>query len=687
MATAATITLSWSPRPNGSMSAMDLAIDQPAPGEAAATDLVVPQNLGSVRLVRELGRGGMGLVWLGHHEFLDRAVAVKFMLGTSVAKEDARYQAFLDGARAASQVRHLAMTAVLHADLVGGVPYIVMEYISGPTLAEVVERCGPLRLAATLAVLDRIADALDALHTAGVLHRDIKPSNVLLDSAGQAYLTDFGLACRASNAAGSAGFGAAATAARPTPSACGTPAYMSPESFLGEASSRTDVYALAMTTYHLLAGRPPYDGTVLEIREAHRRGELPEEPLRARGVPPAVIDVLRRASAVETIHRVKNARKFLEAFREAAGTAAWARGAVTEGVDQLARLYAVARGIAPAPQPGQTLVGVAASPAPATPMPTPGSPATPQPAPVPPLETNVPCERCGHGLLGLPFDADCPQCQTPIERSLRPERLVFADAAWLNRVRRGTFGLGCAMLTAAVAPLIAAPLLASLESRHAALLLACCIGAFISSPLIALAYARAARPEPAGVKVHPFQPWSWLVAAVPAAVAMACAAWTGGAAINAGLPDQLPAAGVAMAAAWLVLIGVIVPMFIYQAEMTLTRGHRLAWAASPRGMGMTLIALGIGVLAFTGFRVFEAMSGQHLPAGLLFAPFAAAAFALALPAACVLLAFSGHWRRIERVAVGRPRPDVTSTDAGTAPSKGSSYYQTLRTFTEKRRGG
>jgi hypothetical protein len=81
------------------------------------------------------------------------------------------------------------------------------------------------------------------------------------------------------------------------------------------------------------------------------------------------------------------------------------------------------------------------------------------------------------------------------------------------------------------------------------------------------------------------------------------------------------------------------------------------------------------------------MSSQHLPAGLLFAPFAAAAFAVALPAACVLLAFAGHWRRIERVAVGRPRPEAAAADAGTAPSKGSSYYQTLRTFTEKRRGG
>lgn len=684
MATAATITLSWSPKPNGSLSAMDVALDQPAPVDASSTDLVVPQNLGSVRLVRELGRGGMGLVWLGHHEFLDRPVAVKFMLGAAVAKEDARYQAFLDGARAASQVRHLAMTGVLHADLIEGVPYIVMEYISGPTLADVVERSGPLRLAATLAVLERIADALDALHTAGVLHRDIKPSNVLLDAAGQAYLTDFGLACRASNAAGSSGFGAASTAARPTPSACGTPAYMSPESFLGEASSRTDVYALALTTYHLLAGRPPYDGTVLEMREAHRRGELPEESLRARGVPPAVVEVVRRASATETIHRIKNARKFLEAFREASGTAAWARGALTEGVDQLARLYTVAKGIAPAPQPGQTLVAAAS---PATPTPAPSAFATPQPTAAPVLESNVPCEQCGYGLIGLPFDADCPQCQSPIERSLRSERLVFADAGWLSRVRRGTFLLGGAMITGALAPLIAAPLLATLESRHAAFLVACCIATFVSSPLIALAYGRAAMVEPGGVKLHPYQPWSWPVAAVPAAVAMLCATWAGIAAINAGLPDQLPSAGVAMAVSWLVLIGLVAPMLVYHAEMTLTRGQRLSWAASPRGMGMTLIAMGVGVIAFTGFRVFEAMSSEHLPAGLLFASYTAAAFAIALPAACVLLAFSGHWRRIERVAVARPQAESPITAKDKAPSKGSSYYQTLRTFTEKRRGG
>lgn len=685
MQTPATITLSWSPRPGASLASAS-EFDAASPAPAPTDDLVIPQSLGSVRLIRELGRGGMGLVWLGHHEFLDRSVAVKFMLGAAVNKEDSRYQAFLDGARAASQVRHLAMTTVLHADLVGGVPYIVMEYVAGPTLADVVERTGPLRIAAALAVLDRVADALDALHTAGVLHRDIKPSNILLDTAGHAFLTDFGLACRAATAAGSAGFGAQSVD-RPALTTCGTPAYMAPEAFLGEASARVDVYALAITTFHLLAGRAPYEGSVLELRQQHRQGQLPEDPLRARGVPAAVIDLLRRATAPEAIHRLKSARKFLEAFHETAGPSSFARSAANEGLDQLARLAVAARQGPPS----------AASPAPSPTVPpaqpplestraAPPSTAVALDAPIAPtplINAPVPCDRCGYELVGLPFTTDCPECRLPIERSLRPERLVFTDRSWLNRVRRGHFLLAGASLTAALTPVFAAPAWTLLNTRGAALLLATCAATLVSAPFLALSYRLAGAPEPGDLKHHPYRPPSRALVVVLAAVAAAAALFTGRIALAEGFDQQLPISGIVMSLAWLILVAGVIPQQLMQSEHTLSRGERLSWLASPRAVGAITAVLGALILAFFAISLAGGFRLGGMGADLPFSAYVLTSFAVALPAALTLLAYSAHWRRIERTAVPRPSANPTPEKP---ESKGSSYYQTLRTFTERRRG-
>ncbi|MGH7176058.1 MAG: hypothetical protein ACREJC_01645, partial [Tepidisphaeraceae bacterium] len=106
--------------------------------EQAAT-LTLPTRIGPVTLVRELGRGGMGVVWLGRHELLGRDVAVKFLLGAVADQSDPGFAQFLTGARAAATVRHLGLTAIHHADLIDGVPYLVMEYIDGPTLADVLD--------------------------------------------------------------------------------------------------------------------------------------------------------------------------------------------------------------------------------------------------------------------------------------------------------------------------------------------------------------------------------------------------------------------------------------------------------------------------------------------------------------------------------------------------------------------
>ncbi len=270
-------------------------------------EFVVPRQIGSVRLVREIGRGGMGVVWLGRDELLAREVAVKFLLAATAGPEDPGFARFIEGARAAAAVRHPGLTTIHHAGVVAGLPYLVMEYVDGPSLSEVRKRCGALPLVAVLAVLDGAADAVGALHEHGIIHQDIKPGNVLLNADGAALVTDFGLAHA---------WASLHTADTSSP-AGGTPAYMAPEMFAGQASVRSDVYALGIMTYELLCGHPPHSGTLPEVCEQHRRTPLPIATLAERGVGPALIEVLERAAHKDAVYRYKTARHFLRAVQEA----------------------------------------------------------------------------------------------------------------------------------------------------------------------------------------------------------------------------------------------------------------------------------------------------------------------------------------------------------------------------------
>jgi len=609
-----------------------------------------------VRLVRELGRGGMGLVWLGQHEFLDREVAVKFMLGAAVDRDDPRYQTFLDGARAASQVRHLAMTAVLHAELIEGIPYIVMEYVSGPTLTEIVDRTGPMRLPAVMAVLDRVADALEALHLAGVVHRDIKPSNILIDAAGHAFLTDFGLACRA--AAGNAG--------RASGRVCGTPTYMSPEAMEGEATARTDVYALALTTYHLLAGKPPFEGSVAELRQKHKAGDLPLEPLRLRGVPSAAIEVLQRGAAPEPIHRTKSARKFLEAFREAAGPSV----AVAAGVDQLSRLVPIIQ--------ARDQQGTAAASSPSV-----------EPPPQPMLVVSVPCERCGYDLKGLLLSTDCPECQLSVERSLRSERLIFADARWMARVRRGMAWMMAVILFVPVAALASSwALVPGVRSRAIELLAHGAVSALVTAPVLALAIWRAGAPEPGSKILRRYRPRAPVFALVCASATIVCAAWALLAPPRETALGRLTLLSGAMVYAWAMLLAVATPSLAIAAYNTLKRGprHRLRLltaiaiiAASIAGASVVVMAI---VLSMTDDRATTAGPARWIAIMLW-----GTAIYSVLPCAVAFAGLFIMWRAVERRRVdhpsasGLPMSDPSSARDGS----GSSNHERLKTLMQRRR--
>jgi hypothetical protein len=191
--------------------------------------------------------------------------------------------------------------------VVEGLPYLVLEFLDGPNLHDVLARSGPLPLSIARTVIETVAEALTELHQHDLVHRDLKPSNIVLTRDGRIVVTDFGLACMTPASALRGGGGGVA----------GTPAYMAPEMFDGVVSARTDVYAIGMTAYHLLSGQPAFRGAAEELRLQHQDVAIDLDPLRAARVPDGVIDVVVRATSKKILFRPKSARHVLEAFRAA----------------------------------------------------------------------------------------------------------------------------------------------------------------------------------------------------------------------------------------------------------------------------------------------------------------------------------------------------------------------------------
>jgi serine/threonine-protein kinase len=232
--------------------------DLPPPAAAGDSE-EMPERLGRYHIVGRLGAGGMGVVYRAHDPELRRDVAIKApcFRGPAATQAEARRR-FLREARAAAAVRHPNVCPIHDVGEDGRRPYVVMALVEGQSLGDQLQRHGrferPTEAAALVAV---IADALAAVHAAGIVHRDVKPGNILLDRAGTPLLSDFGLA----RDADSEHLTEAGTL-------LGTPAYMAPEQAAGELGAVgpwSDQYSLGVVLYHLLTGRTPFEGTPLSV--------------------------------------------------------------------------------------------------------------------------------------------------------------------------------------------------------------------------------------------------------------------------------------------------------------------------------------------------------------------------------------------------------------------------------------
>jgi len=209
----------------------------------------------SFTLVRRLGAGAMGSVYLARDPVLKRLVAVKVMAPALASDSQARAR-FEREAQTVASISHPNVVAVYSVGtLENGVPYLVMQYVEGKTMAERIAEGGPLDAHTAKRVLGEVASALAAAHRKGVIHRDIKPSNILWDDeTGRALVTDFGIAAVKRH-----GDGSDPTKLTQSGVAVGTPAYMSPEQVRGEeVSEKTDIYSLGVLGYDLLIGEGPY---------------------------------------------------------------------------------------------------------------------------------------------------------------------------------------------------------------------------------------------------------------------------------------------------------------------------------------------------------------------------------------------------------------------------------------------
>ncbi|MEF9901926.1 serine/threonine-protein kinase [Streptomyces sp. P9-A2] len=272
------------------------------------------QQVAGYRLEREIGRGGMAVVYRARDLRLDRTVALK-LLAPELARNDVFRRRFTHESRTAAAIDHPHIVPVFEAGEADGILYIAMRYVEGSDLRHLLDREGPLPSGTALRIAVQVASALDAAHEHGLVHRDVKPGNILVargtdsDHPEHVYLTDFGLTKKSLSLTGFTTVG----------QFVGTLDYVAPEQISGRpVDARCDVYGFACVVHETLAGHPPFRrDDDMALLWAHQYDEPPSLTAVRPDLPPQTDAVLAKALAKSPDDRYASCLDFVAALRAA----------------------------------------------------------------------------------------------------------------------------------------------------------------------------------------------------------------------------------------------------------------------------------------------------------------------------------------------------------------------------------
>ena len=272
-----------------------------------------PEQIGPYRIVGEIGRGGMGVVYLAHDDHLHREVAVK-ALSRAFAGDPERIGQFRREARSVAQLNHPNIVQIYQMLDIDSCIYLILEYVPGSSLADVLKESGPLGVETSLSICVQVARALEAAHARGISHRDLKPGNIRIRGDGGAKVLDFGLA----QGGPAPGLSAGEHVARARGHG-GTPGYMAPEQIeQGAVDTRADIFSFGCLMYECLAGACPFSGSSLTAVLDHTLNVEPDWAALPSDLPDSVEDLVRRClakSPADRPQRFTEVRGRLEAAR------------------------------------------------------------------------------------------------------------------------------------------------------------------------------------------------------------------------------------------------------------------------------------------------------------------------------------------------------------------------------------
>ncbi|MBX3467441.1 MAG: protein kinase [Planctomycetes bacterium] len=259
------------------------------------------QQVGKYKLVGELGRGGMAIVFEGLHPTLNTAVAIKMLSHELVYDEDFATR-FKNEAKIIGALKHENIVSVIDSEEAYATFFIIMEKVSGTVLSRLIDTRGVLPFDETRSILRQLASALDCAHTHGIVHRDVKPANVIVESGGRVKLMDFGIAKTR------------AEAQKDDEDIVGTAEYMSPEQALGrKMDGRSDLYSLGIMAYEMLTGKLPFDShDPYEILRMHVRDAVPSPRATNARVPDDLEQLVRKVTAKRPEDRFQTGREIVE---------------------------------------------------------------------------------------------------------------------------------------------------------------------------------------------------------------------------------------------------------------------------------------------------------------------------------------------------------------------------------------